>query len=185
MYTGTSSFSESGAAGKLISIIAVLILLSVLVLLVTLGEGKPAKQDTGHYLHSFNLVRDDGSSLGLQDIKGKWSLVFFGYMNCPDVCPATMMQLKQFYGRLREAGEVSQLPQVIFISVDSQRDSPEKLADYVHYFDETFIGATGTKKEIDDIIGQLDAFYKIRSGSGKRYVELTVHYECSSKSSAD
>jgi protein SCO1/2 len=84
-------------------------------------------------------------------------------MNCPDVCPATMMQLKHAYDQIQTNASAMPLHQVVFISVDGKRDTPAKLADYVSYFNASFIGATGTPGQITGITKQLDAFYRIKN----------------------
>jgi protein SCO1 len=89
----------------------------------------------------FNLIDHQGRSFGRANLHGRWSLLFFGYTNCPDFCPTTLATLASLEKRLREAG-AAQLPQVIFVSVDAKRDTPAQLAKYVPYFDPNFIGIT-------------------------------------------
>jgi protein SCO1 len=92
-------------------------------------------------LPDFSLIDSQGRSFGAANLRGHWSLLFFGYTNCPDFCPATLTTLAALKKRLR-ADHSPQLPQVIFVSVDAKRDTPAQLAKYVPYFDPEFVGLT-------------------------------------------
>lgn len=91
-------------------------------------------------LADFSLIDSQGRSFGAANLRGHWSLMFFGYTNCPDFCPTTLTTLAALEKRLRAAKAES--PQVIFVSVDAKRDTPAQLAKYVPYFDPDFIGLT-------------------------------------------
>jgi len=114
-------------------------------------------------LTDFNLMDERRHEFGLQQLKNKWSLVFIGYTNCPDVCPNTMSIMKQAY--IDMAALKMQLPQVIFLSIDPKRDEAELLGDYVDYFDPSFVGLTGKKSEIDNLVKQLSSVYLKAAGS--------------------
>jgi protein SCO1 len=88
----------------------------------------------------FSLIDNRGRGFGPKNLQGHWSLMFFGYTNCPDFCPTTLSMLAAMQNKLRADHAV--LPQVIFVSVDAKRDTPEQLAKYVPYFDPDFIGLT-------------------------------------------
>lgn len=90
----------------------------------------------------FNLIDQQGRAFTHANLQGVWSLLFFGFTNCPDVCPTTLTTLAAAAKRLRAEGGV-RLPQVVFVSVDAQRDTPAQLAVYVPYFDAEFLGVTG------------------------------------------
>src|SRR6202022_5161752 len=81
----------------------------------------------------------------LAQLRGHWSMMFFGYTNCPDFCPATLTTLAALEKRLR-ADAAPVRPKVIFMSVDAKRDTPEQLAKYVPYFDPEFIGLTAASQ---------------------------------------
>jgi len=84
----------------------------------------------------FHLTDTDGHLFTARELRGKTTLVFFGFTHCPDVCPGTLAKLAQ-------VKRASSLPlQVLFVSVDPERDTPERLKAYVHAFDPSFIGAT-------------------------------------------
>jgi len=92
-------------------------------------------------LPDFSLIDNQGRSFGPANLHGHWSLMFFGYTNCPDFCPTTLTTLAAVEKRLRAANAEAP-PQVIFVSVDAKRDTPAQLAMYVPYFDPDFIGLT-------------------------------------------
>jgi protein SCO1/2 len=92
-------------------------------------------------LADFSLIDHQGRSFGAANLRGHWSLMFFGYTNCPDFCPTTLTSLAVLEKRLRAAKAVAP-PQVIFVSVDAKRDTPARLAKFVPYFDSEFIGLT-------------------------------------------
>lgn len=102
-------------------------------------------------LPQFTLIDAQGRPFGPAQLKGHWSILFFGYTNCPDFCPTTLSTLAALEKRLKSDGE-KQLPQVVFISVDAKRDTPAQLARYVPYFDPSFIGLTaGDQPTIEGI----------------------------------
>jgi protein SCO1/2 len=92
-------------------------------------------------LADFSLIDNHSREFGLSQLRGHWSLMFFGYTNCPDFCPSTLTTLAALEKKLR-ADKVPAPPQVIFVSVDAKRDTPSQLDKYVPYFDPQFIGLT-------------------------------------------
>ena len=92
-------------------------------------------------LADFSLIDNRGRSFGAANLRGHWSLMFFGYTNCPDFCPTTLTTLAALATQLRAAGTVAP-PQVIFVSVDAKRDTPARLDAFVPAFDPDFIGLT-------------------------------------------
>lgn len=102
---------------------------------------------TGDYLSprralpEFSLIDQRGQRFGPQNLRGHWTYLFFGYTNCPDVCPATLTALAAMEKQLRSNGGADR-PQVVFVSVDARRDTPQQLAKYVPYFDPDFLGVT-------------------------------------------
>jgi protein SCO1/2 len=92
-------------------------------------------------LPDFTLIDQQGRPFGPAQLRGHWSLLFFGYTNCPDLCPTTLTTLAGLNRRLRTES-AALLPQVVFVSVDAARDTPQQLSRYVPYFDPTFLGVT-------------------------------------------
>jgi protein SCO1/2 len=92
---------------------------------------------------TLDLVDQDGKALGPDFFKGHWTLVFFGFTQCPDVCPTTLATLARTVRELDDLPAV-QRPRVLLVSLDPERDTPEILAPYVRFFDPSFLGARGS-----------------------------------------
>lgn len=107
-------------------------------------------------LAGVTLLDHHGNTVILQSVSDRWTLVFFGFTFCPDVCPTTLSVLNLATDRLQSP------PQVIMVSVDPERDTPERLASYVTAFNPDFIGLTGTLSNIRAVTGELGiAFEKV------------------------
>lgn len=119
-------------------------------------------------LPSFHLVDQDGTPFGNDRLRRRWTLMFFGYTHCPDVCPLTLNELKGMYARLADT-PYPQDTQVIFVSVDPKRDSPERLKRYVQYFDPHFLGVTGSEPELASLTRALGIYHAV-NGSGQDYL---------------
>ncbi|WP_457601106.1 SCO family protein [Hydrogenivirga sp.] len=105
----------------------------------------------------------------LSDFKGKVVLMFFGYTHCPDVCPAALQVLAKTMKLIPE--DDRQKVQVVFISVDPDRDTPQVAQRYAEYFYPSFIGLTGSPKEIEKVARDYMAFYKkVDTGSKTGYL---------------
>ena len=112
-------------------------------------------------LTTFELTDQDNNAFTNEDFLGQWSLVFFGFTSCPDVCPITMSELAQTY-RTLQAQPDQVLPQVVFVSVDPERDSIDRVREYVQRFDSEFIGLIGSEVETANIAAQFFvAFSKV------------------------
>lgn len=98
-------------------------------------------------LPAFSLVTDRQSPFTVNSLRGRWSLLYFGYTHCPDVCPTTLADLSKMQALLTDLPPAGQ-PQVYFISVDPKRDAPVLLARYVSYFNANFIGVTGAVEQL-------------------------------------
>ncbi len=119
-------------------------------------------------LTDFKLTAANDKMLGLDDLKGRWSFVFFGYTQCPDVCPLTMGVLGQAFKLIEKNPAAYQEMQGIFISVDPKRDTPELLKEYVSYFSNKFIGVTGETAQLDAVSRQMSALYTIHPKEPKK-----------------
>lgn len=110
--------------------------------------------DAPRALPAFALVDQAGHPFGPERLRGHWSFVFFGFVNCPDLCPTTLATLAAARKALGDlpAGDV---PAVVFVSVDPGRDTPGILGRYVEYFDPAFTGATGTRGAIEALTAAL------------------------------
>ena len=103
----------------------------------------------------------------LDTYKGKIILLFFGYTNCPDICPTTLLDMSR---TLKELGEDSEKVQAVFISVDPKRDTPEHLNNYVKYFDERIIGLSSDKKNIDKLHRYFKTKYELLYSKDENYL---------------
>ena len=108
-------------------------------------------------LPEFSLQRSDGAALTLADWKGKWTVAFFGFTHCPDICPTTLATFKQVWNKLDPA--TARAMRFDFISVDPARDTPEQLARYVGYFSPDFVAATGSDEELTRLTRALGLVY--------------------------
>ncbi len=153
--------------GKRLSIIALII---VAVALLLSGEQRNYQSlnaqlktsqvlfDAQKPLLDFSLQDQKGVVFDNQRLKGHWSLLFFGYTHCPDVCPTGLMDMVQLKAQLK-ANNIS-IPEVVFITFDPKRDTPAMLDKFLAYFDQDFIGLTGTQSEIDRLIKSFGAYYE-------------------------
>jgi len=109
------------------------------------------------YAKDFALTDHHGKMRTLADFKGKAVVVFFGYTHCPDVCPTTMAEMANV---MQQLGPDANKVQVLFVTVDPERDTPELLAKYVPAFDPRFLGLVGDKESTDKIAKEFKAFYQ-------------------------
>jgi protein SCO1/2 len=105
----------------------------------------------------FTLTDQTGKRVTDKDYRGRYMLVFFGFTSCPDICPAGLQLVS---AALENLGAKADRITPIFISVDPERDSPEKLAAYVKNFNERLIGLTGTPEEISNVTKAYKVYYK-------------------------
>ena len=127
------------------------------------------ENETPQYLQSFpeprqlaevTLVNQQGETVTNELFKGHWSLLFLGYTFCPDVCPTTMAALGKIYPELKNISTDSPI-QVVFVSVDPKRDTPERLASYVEYFNPEFVAVTGEHKMLFPFARSMGLMYAI------------------------
>jgi protein SCO1/2 len=118
---------------------------------------------------SFTLLDQHGNTFDQQRLQGQWSLVFFGYTFCPDVCPTTLAVLRDVEERLRAEGEVA-LPQIILVTVDPARDTPDVLRTYLEYFSKDFVGVTGEFMSLQAFARQLNTTFRKQPGGGDNYL---------------
>lgn len=117
-----------------------------------LPEGRP--------LPAFSLTDHDQRPFGIERLRGRTSLLFFGFTNCPDVCPATLSQLAAARRQLAAAAPGTALPEIVLVSVDPERDTPEALGSYVEYFGDGITGVTGTPEELRVLTEPLGVYFE-------------------------
>ena len=111
-------------------------------------------------ISDFQLTDQNADTFDLEKLKGHWSMIFFGYTHCPDICPTTMTLLDSVIKDLTENNEKKlSLPQIIFVSIDPKRDTQEHLAEYITYFNPAFYGLTGSEQNISSLTKQLGILY--------------------------
>jgi len=106
----------------------------------------------------FTLVGSNGATVTQDNFRGKVVLLFFGYANCPDICPTTMVQLAQV---MRNLGDRANEARVLFVSVDPHRDTPALLQNYVRAFDSNATGLTGSPRQIADVARRYRVAFQI------------------------
>ncbi|NMY52489.1 SCO family protein [Pseudomonas sp. WS 5011] len=141
----------------LVAIVALVLGLTVNKVLTSKGQGNPTVLlDAGivllpqsRNLPELSLTNQDGQTVAVDQLKDQWSLLFFGYTFCPDICPATLAQLRQLQGQLPP--ETLAKLRIVLVTVDPHRDTPEQLKKYLEYFDAGFIGLTGEEAIIQKL----------------------------------
>jgi protein SCO1/2 len=150
------------------NIIAALVLGTAIAAGLALALRNAAETDTpltatllpaGNELPDFALLDHDGAPVDRTVFVGQWDVVFFGFTNCPDICPATMTVLGQATRQLAAQGQ-DPLPRVVLVSVDPERDTPEAMARYIGYFGDGNLGLTGELEEIAKLTGSLGVFFQ-------------------------
>ena len=125
-------------------------------------------------LINITLTSHNGESVSFADFRGQVVVVYFGYTHCPDVCPMTLAQVQRAKAALPE--RLQEKVQVLMISVDPERDTPELLKSYLGHFDPTFLGMTGSIDEIEAAAAPLGIYYERRDflDSASYFVDHTA-----------
>lgn len=136
-------------------------LFSIALFLTACGPAKPQFDGvdiTGaNYAHDFHLTDASGRARSLADYRGKLVVMFFGYTQCPDVCPTTMSELKSV---MKQLGPDADRVQVLFVTLDPGRDTPALLAQYVPAFDPRFVGLYGDDATTARTAKEFKVFYQ-------------------------
>ena len=123
--------------------------------------------DQPRIFSDFELVDHRGEIFNIARMQDTWTIVFFGFTHCPDICPTTLAVLNDMYSKMKDS-EKEQL-QIVMISLDAERDTVEALADYVPYFNEEFIGVTGNKHLIHRLTAEINIAYNKVPLEGEDY----------------
>jgi protein SCO1/2 len=108
----------------------------------------------------FELIDINNQKLTIDSFADKWTLLFFGFTHCPDVCPTTLSELQKTFQLLKNKN-LKQLPEVLFVSVDPERDQPENLKEYIGFFNQKFNAATADKANLLSLTSQVGVAYHI------------------------
>ena len=110
-------------------------------------------------LNNFELIDQYNQTFINKSLAGNWTIIFFGYTNCPDVCPTTIYKLAEIKNTI-----IEDLPSknfnTVLVTLDPDRDTPERLDEYIGYFDESMLGVTGTYEDIQAFASSLSVFYQ-------------------------
>lgn len=110
-------------------------------------------------LEKFSLQDQNGEVFTNENLKGKWSFIFLGYISCPDICPLTMANFSRILPELEKT--VTLPPQIVFVSVDPKRDTKENIAEYTQYFHKNIVGLRAEHKNLFPFVRNLGLMYSI------------------------
>ena len=110
-------------------------------------------------IDNFELIDQNNEAFNKKSLEGGWTVLFFGYTNCPDVCPTTIYKLAEVKNGIKEDLPSANFNTVL-VTLDPDRDSAERLDEYIGYFDETMLGVTGTYENIQSFTSSLSVFYQ-------------------------
>lgn len=113
---------------------------------------------TPKMIQPFNLQGTQGQPFTQESLKGHWTFMFFGFTRCASICPTSMAALNQMYKKLQQ-DKVQSLPQVVFVSVDPERDDKKQVNQYVKTFNKNFVGATGSAEQVSQLTTQLGIMF--------------------------
>ena len=145
--------------------------------------------DTPRAFTMTELVDHNGQPFTAKNLQGRWTLVYFGFTFCPDICPATLSQLNKFDALIKEQSpKIAQDLQYIMVTVDPDRDTAEKLKNYVPYFNKDFIGVTGEINNVYNLAVQMnvpftpvvdaeDDFYLVDHGANLTLINPEGDYQ--------
>lgn len=146
---------------KFLFIITMLMGIALLaVIILYLNSPKPviAGMISPKALPSFQLIDYNKQQFTEQHLKNnQWKLLYFGYTHCPDICPTTLSMLQGMKKQLNE--KYAKDTQFIFVSFDTERDTPELLKNYLNFFDPAFLGLSGEKQQAEQLIKMLRVVY--------------------------
>ncbi len=125
--------------------------------------------DKPRMIDDFALSNHHAEPFSLEDLQGHWTMIFFGFTYCPDICPTTMALLNTFYNE-QQSGPFGKDLQIIMVSVDPARDTPDKLEPYVTYFNPEFTGVTGDFIVTHKLATQLAIPFAKVPGGGEDYL---------------
>ena len=160
--------SEASGFTKIVIVFAIVIAILATYFIMTAGSSnKPlagqgasiGKADIGG---EFSLMDQDGKPFSNKQLKGKLSLIYFGFTFCPDICPASLQKLTAVMDTL-DKYKIDVTP--VFITIDPKRDTPASLKAYLGHFHRKFIGLTGKPEEIKEVADKFKVYYAVAHGS--------------------
>lgn len=122
-------------------------------------------------LPAFELTNTQKESFNDSQLKGNWTLIMFGFLSCPDVCPFTLKNLEDAHSEAAIRLHPDSVPKVVFISVDPVRDA-STVSDYARFFHPSFSGYTGEREDIDVLVESTDSFYRLMPPDDTGYYDV-------------
>ena len=147
-------------------IISFVIILIMTFLFAEYLSRKNAPEKLSEIISKVNLIDHNGQAFKSNTLKNKPSLLFFGFTNCPEICPTTLADLSQI---IKEVTLNDDSINIIFVTLDPKRDNKEHLKDYIQYFDGNIIGVTGNKIEIKEFADNWGVFYETVKTTNSNY----------------
>ncbi len=147
-------------------IISFIIILALTFLFAEYLSRKNAPQKMSEIIDKVHLIDHNGEPFRRTTLKNKPSLLFFGFTNCPEICPTTLADLSEITKKVSSSDDAIN---IIFVTLDPKRDNKEHLKDYVQYFDSNIIGVTGDKIEIKKFAENWGVFYESINTSNNSY----------------
>lgn len=126
---------------------------------------------TPRIISDFTLTDEAGQDFSNEELKGQWNLLFFGFTHCPDICPTTLLTLKTVRQRLEAQQQWPNL-RVIMVTVDPERDTPERLSPYVRYFHPEFKGVTGATDTLTEFAKELGILFIKNEADADGYYDV-------------
>ncbi len=158
------------ARKKLILLLSIIISFIVILILTFMFaeylSRKNAPQKISEIIDKVHLIDHYGKPFKNSTLKNKPSLLFFGFTNCPEICPTTLADLSEI---TRETTSNVDAINIIFVTLDPKRDNKKHLKDYIQYFDGNIIGVTGDKREIKKFAENWGVFYETVKTSNNNY----------------
>lgn len=131
---------------------------------------------TPRSVNAFDLEQYQQPSFTNKSLSGKWTMMFFGFSDCPQLCPTTMATLNKVYTQLQEQ-HAKQLPQVVLVSVDPEQDTAKRISEYAKGFNPNFIGVRAEKDKIDALTRELGiAYFKIKNQDQKSDKSYSINH---------
>ena len=147
-------------------IISFVIILVLTFLFAEYLSRKNAPEKLSDIINKVNLIDHNGQPFKSATLKNKPSLLFFGFTNCPEICPTTLADLSEITKKITLNDDSIN---IIFVTLDPKRDNKEHLKDYIEYFDGNIIGVTGNKIEIKEFADNWGVFYETIKTTDNNY----------------
>jgi protein SCO1/2 len=151
---------------------AVLLLLAIFIVIVTSFSFAVWHHEDGDNRVKFQLINHKGEYVTQEDLGGRHLFVFFGFTSCHEICPTQMAKITQAMAQLDKSGR-GDLIRPVFISVDPERDTPEKIANFLLYFDHRFVGLTGSRSALETAADSFKTLFAQHPNTSEENYQVT------------